>query len=117
VEGFVRSSSGAATLSRHKIIATFQRLSPLAKQAVLYSVSFGLVYLVAQTNPKGFVIVLEYFTSFALNVEAGIFIALMLGYSRENKWQQYTGNVSTFVSLMTVQFHMNFHLGSLGCAM
>jgi amino acid permease len=38
---------------------------------------FGLVLAVALVNPQGFLIVLEVFTSFALNVESGFLIGVM----------------------------------------
>ncbi|KAA0161776.1 hypothetical protein FNF31_03562 [Cafeteria roenbergensis] len=42
---------------------------------------FGLVLLIAQVNPQGFLIVLEVFTSFALNLEAGLLVAVMFYYA------------------------------------
>jgi len=38
---------------------------------------FGFVLLVALANPSGFIVVLEVFTSLALNLEAGLFVGLM----------------------------------------
>lgn len=52
-------------------------------QVLLYLTSFGLVLGIALTNPKGFVVVLERFTSLALNMSTGVFVAWMLGISRQ----------------------------------
>ncbi|XP_038670975.1 uncharacterized protein si:ch211-51h4.2 isoform X2 [Scyliorhinus canicula] len=43
---------------------------------------FGIIFMVAMSNPKGFVIVLDKVTSFALNLEAGLFVFLMLRKAR-----------------------------------
>ncbi len=43
----------------------------------LYLFWFGLVLIVALANPQGFLIVLEVFTSLALNLESGLFVGLM----------------------------------------
>jgi len=53
------------------------------RQYLLYFVCFGIVLAVSLLQPKSFHQVLEKVTSFALNLEAGAFIALMLANSRK----------------------------------
>ncbi|XP_078064273.1 uncharacterized protein LOC144490399 [Mustelus asterias] len=48
---------------------------------------FGTIFMVAMSNPKGFVIVLDKVTSFALNLEAGLFIFLMLRNARSEPYK------------------------------
>ena len=55
-------------------------------QFSLYVLFFGMVVLVASLNPKGFLVVLEVFTSLALNVESGLFVALMVYLSRKPQY-------------------------------
>jgi hypothetical protein len=47
-------------------------------QFLLYFINFALILIVAQVNPSQFFIVMEVFTSAALNLESGVFVALML---------------------------------------
>jgi hypothetical protein len=51
-------------------------------QFILYIFFFSLVLLLALLNPKSFLIILEVFTSLALNMESGFFVAWMLWTSR-----------------------------------
>jgi len=51
--------------------------SQLGQRWALYLFWFGLVLVVALANPQGFLIVLEVFTSLALNLESGLFVGLM----------------------------------------
>ncbi|XP_078419959.1 uncharacterized protein LOC144693794 isoform X1 [Cetorhinus maximus] len=48
---------------------------------------FGIIFMVAMSNPKGFVVVLDKVTSFALNLEAGLFIFLMLRNARSEPYK------------------------------
>lgn len=52
-------------------------------QISLYVVTFGLVWLFAQVNYHAFFMFLEVFTSCALNLESGFFVAFMLFVSRK----------------------------------
>jgi hypothetical protein len=49
----------------------------VASRAAFYIIVFGLVLLIALSNPQGFITVLEVFTSLALNSSGGIFIAVI----------------------------------------
>jgi amino acid permease len=49
----------------------------LAQRRLLHALAFSSILLVALANPKGFVVVMERFTSLSLNLEAGIFVAIM----------------------------------------
>jgi len=80
LDGFLRAS--ASHPPQAKYLQWFNRMNPLLKKATFFVVSFGAIYLVAQTNPQGFIIVLEYFTSFGLNMEAGVFLTWMIGNAR-----------------------------------
>ncbi|XP_067898338.1 uncharacterized protein si:ch211-51h4.2 isoform X1 [Heterodontus francisci] len=51
---------------------------------------FGIIFMVSMSNPKGFVIVLDKVTSFALNLEAGLFIFLMLRNARSEPYKVIT---------------------------
>lgn len=51
---------------------------------VLYLLGFGLILAVALLNPRGFVVLLSVFGSFALNIECGVFVALMAQAVRTN---------------------------------
>ena len=61
----------------------------LAMTTVLYGLGFGLILLVALCNPEGFLKIIEIFGSLALNVECGIFVALMARNS--NTQVRYSG--------------------------
>lgn len=50
---------------------------------VLYILTFGLVLLLAVINPSGFIKALEMFTSLALNLSCGYFIAMMYMTARK----------------------------------
>lgn len=52
-------------------------LNKVSLTIVLYLFWFGLILVVAISNPDGFFDVLEVFTSLALNIESGFFIGLM----------------------------------------
>ncbi|RUS75531.1 hypothetical protein EGW08_016699 [Elysia chlorotica] len=49
--------------------------------------AFTLVFAVAMLNPQGFVIILEKLVSFAINIEVGLFISLMIVISRRSKYR------------------------------
>jgi len=74
----------------------FQRLQLLndaakqikIKKVVYYSLGFLFIFIVAQTNPQGFIIVLEFVTSLALNLASGVFVSMMLGNSLGSQFQQ-----------------------------
>jgi hypothetical protein len=56
-------------------------------QYSLYFIMFSLVLIAAQVNYKGFLSVMEIFTSFGLNLESGVFVCYMLWVSRHKKFQ------------------------------
>jgi len=62
--------------------------NPATRRTVSYVLSFVAIYIIAQTNPRKFVVIMEYITSLALNLESGILIAIMIGNSRTAKFQQ-----------------------------
>ncbi|XP_048398874.1 uncharacterized protein si:ch211-51h4.2 isoform X1 [Stegostoma tigrinum] len=59
-------------------------------QGLICLLGFGIIFLVAMSNPKGFVVALDKVTSFALNLEAGLFIFLMLRNSRSEPYKLIT---------------------------
>jgi hypothetical protein len=52
--------------------------SPNKYRFGMYALNFGCVLLVALLNPSGFLMIMEVFTSLALNLEAGVFVVIML---------------------------------------
>ncbi|XP_072330470.1 uncharacterized protein [Scyliorhinus torazame] len=56
-------------------------------QGLVCLLGFGIIFMVAMSNPKGFVIVLDKVTSFALNLEAGLFVFLMLRKARSEPYK------------------------------
>ena len=58
----------------------------LCLQFGFYIIAFSFVLAVALLNPKSFFHVMEVFTSLALNLESGVFIAVMLIVSRSRRW-------------------------------
>jgi hypothetical protein len=52
-------------------------------QFSLYIICWGTVLVIAMINPRSFLTILEVFTSLALNLESGVFIAFMLYTSRK----------------------------------
>jgi len=80
LEGYIRAASNIQVPAWY--IKWFTPLQITYKKAIVFGSSFGLIYLIAQTNPQGFLIVLENFTSFGLNLESGVFISWMLGNAR-----------------------------------
>ena len=59
--------------------------SVLSYTVVLYLCGFGLILFVSLINPEGFLIIIEIFGSLALNVECGVFVALMAYESNTNQ--------------------------------
>ncbi|XP_036410857.1 uncharacterized protein si:ch211-51h4.2 isoform X2 [Megalops cyprinoides] len=49
--------------------------------------AFGLIFLVASCDPKGFVVMLDKVVSFSLNTEMGLFIFLMMRTSRSEPFR------------------------------
>ncbi|KAG5851511.1 hypothetical protein ANANG_G00094190, partial [Anguilla anguilla] len=49
--------------------------------------AFGLIFLVAVCDPKGFVVMLDKVVSFSLNTEVGLFIFIMLQTSRSESFK------------------------------
>lgn len=70
-----RAASSAVWQATARLVPVLQ--TQHGQRGALYCVMFGLVLLVALINPSGFLIVLEVFTSMAVNLEAGLFVALM----------------------------------------
>ncbi|GFR96430.1 hypothetical protein ElyMa_002721100, partial [Elysia marginata] len=48
--------------------------------------AFTLVFAVAMLNPQGFVIILEKLVSFAINIEVGLFVSVMILVSRRSQY-------------------------------
>lgn len=59
------------------ITSSLSKLSAGQASFALYGLAFGFVCLMALNDPKAFLVVLEVFTSAALNLESGAFVALM----------------------------------------
>jgi amino acid permease len=53
-----------------------------AARHLMYGISFGIVLLIACVNPGAFLKILSRWTSLALNLESGVFLALMLYNAR-----------------------------------
>ena len=62
--------------------AAHWRQRPKGFQRLVYGSTFGLILLVALVDPKGFLHIIEFLTSLALNFEAGVFIAIMFLVAR-----------------------------------
>lgn len=92
LDGFVRSwqtavvprwCGGGGSGLAHAVAAALDRCLPLPwRRALLYLVNFTFIYLMAATNPRSFLLIIERLTSLVLNLEAGMFIVLMLYRSR-----------------------------------
>ncbi|EGG22399.1 hypothetical protein DFA_04518 [Cavenderia fasciculata] len=54
------------------------------REYTLYIVGFGFILLVAILNPRGFLMVMENGTSLGLNLQAGLFVVMMLNFSRSH---------------------------------
>ncbi|KAL0479858.1 hypothetical protein AKO1_007364 [Acrasis kona] len=65
---------------------TAERRVTLLFQFLLYFIFFALILIFAQVNYKGFLSVMEIFTSMALNLESGLFVAFMLWQSRRPRF-------------------------------
>ncbi|XP_062901842.1 uncharacterized protein si:ch211-51h4.2 [Mobula hypostoma] len=59
-------------------------------QGLVCLLGFGIIFLVALSNPKGFVVLLDKVASFALNLEAGLFIFLMVRNARLEPYKPRT---------------------------
>ncbi|XP_051874580.1 uncharacterized protein si:ch211-51h4.2 [Pristis pectinata] len=59
-------------------------------QGLVCLLGFGIIFVVALSNPKGFVVVLDKVASFALNLEAGLFIFLMVRNARSEPYKHIT---------------------------
>ncbi|XP_039614786.1 uncharacterized protein si:ch211-51h4.2 [Polypterus senegalus] len=95
IEGWVNSvwSAPDDAMSGHlQRCSTFLskscNLKSLAHQ-LLCLLAFGLIFIVAVCNPKGFVVILDKVASFTLNLEAGLFIFLMLRKSRSEPFKRH----------------------------
>lgn len=96
LDGYVKSFSNAVSNTNGRIsqladwlerksprgIFSKTKLQPLVLQFSLYIVFFASILIIALFNPKSFLAVMEVFTSMSLNMEAGLFIAIMMFRSR-----------------------------------
>lgn len=62
-------------------------------QGMLYTVAFGVVYLVAVLNPSSFLIILEVFTSLGLNLGT-LYLSIWI------RWIGAHGDVCLFCCIM-----------------
>ncbi|KAK1162621.1 hypothetical protein AOXY_G17518 [Acipenser oxyrinchus oxyrinchus] len=53
-------------------------------------VAFGIIFIAAESDPKGFVVMLDKVASFTLNLEAGLFVFLMLRKSRSEPFIHFS---------------------------
>jgi hypothetical protein len=88
LDGIITTWSELPQLPAHaNVFARGLRRSALLprviKQAIVYTLCWGLILLVAMLNPKGFLLIMEKVTSLGLNAEAGLFIVWMLITSRK----------------------------------
>lgn len=58
----------------------------VSREAFLYIISYGFILAVALLNPRGFILIMENGSSLGLNLNAGVFVATMLIYSRSQKY-------------------------------
>ncbi|KAI1891540.1 hypothetical protein AGOR_G00144850 [Albula goreensis] len=65
--------------------------------------AFGVIFIVAAFDPKGFVVMLDKVVSFSLNTEVGLFIVIMLRTSRSEPYRQLS--VPLPVDERTFQMH------------
>lgn len=79
-------------------------------QFSLYFISFSLVLTLALLNPKSFLIILEVFTSLALNLESGFFIAWMLWTSRRYYKEEIPLPLPNWFVYPTILFTMSYFL-------
>jgi len=100
-------STTSSSLSTSPKSISHNKMRPYAVtlQMALYSVGFGCVYAIAQLNPKGFLLILEFVTSLALNLEGGFFVALMLGYARTGRFRHVAASAEA---------QLPWYSGSLG---
>jgi amino acid permease len=87
LDGFVESwryvkskDYGGCWKNMWRKIADIRRIF---KQMIIYTLCFGIVLVIAVTNPQGFIRIIENAASLALNLEAGAFIAIMLINARD----------------------------------
>ncbi|XP_043558163.1 uncharacterized protein si:ch211-51h4.2 isoform X4 [Chiloscyllium plagiosum] len=96
LEGWVDSfwSKKCETAAEHCEKSYFQLIkiggAKSLTRGLICLLGFGIIFTVAMSNPKGFVIVLDKVTSFTLNLEAGLFIFLMLRNSRSEPYKLIT---------------------------
>jgi amino acid permease len=79
-DAIFRSVGGEEMLGESSTAARKLRRTKYA----LYLLGFGLILAVALLNPQGFIVLLSVFGSFALNIECGVFVALMARAVRTN---------------------------------
>ncbi|KAG9266444.1 hypothetical protein AMEX_G19071, partial [Astyanax mexicanus] len=79
-----RTDAGWPARIRVRILPqTFQSCTVRSVTSGLMSfLAFGIIFVVSECDPKGFVIMLDKVVSFSLNTEVGFFIFLMLRASR-----------------------------------
>jgi len=65
-----------------RTIAKVKSVKVIWKKAVLYVLCFGTILVIAQANPRAFIVIMEKVTSLALNLEAGVFVSIMLTTSQ-----------------------------------
>lgn len=70
----------------------------------MYMFWFGLILMLALTNPHGFMTLVEGFTSFGLNLEAGFFMVYMFYRSRKYGAANIPGKLSDTVSWSIIVF-------------
>jgi hypothetical protein len=81
VKAFITSSEVEGSIL-NRLVAKF-KYSSLVFQFGLYIIFFSIITIIGMLNPKGFLNILEIFTSLALNLESGLFIAFMVWTSKK----------------------------------
>ncbi|KAK6478578.1 hypothetical protein HHUSO_G20921 [Huso huso] len=67
-------------------------------------VAFGIIFIVAESDPKGFVVMLDKVASFTLNLEAGLFMFLMLRKSRSEPFIHFSVPLPVSERLFTLHW-------------
>eukprot|EP01080_Neovahlkampfia_damariscottae_P007420 gene7420-11743_t len=110
VKAFLSSSENEGSIP-NRIVSKFKH-SGLFLQFGLYGIFYTIITIIGMLNPKGFLVILETFTSLALNLESGFFIAYMVWTSKKVD-KEIPAPLPKWFVYVTVLFTAGYFLSSV----
>jgi len=114
VDGYVKSFLSSSEIEGsipNRIVEKF-KYSGIVLQFSLYTIFYSIIALIGMLNPQGFLVILEIFTSLALNLESGFFIAYMVWTSQKVE-KEIPAPLPKWFVYLTVLFVAGYFLSSV----